>query len=62
MARAPALLLALLVLAAGCASAPPLDGALSREPTPALRFGVETFAFRNESRSKKRGKPDLYAN
>lgn len=29
---------------------------------PALRFGVDTFAFANESRSKNWGKPDLFAN
>jgi hypothetical protein len=31
-------------------------------PGPALRFGVDTFAFRNDSRVHHRGKPDLYAN
>jgi hypothetical protein len=30
-------------------------------PGPALRFGVDTFAFRNDSRIHHRGKPDLYA-
>src|SRR5262252_8161763 len=47
----------------GCASVPPLSAAV-REPTPVplLRFGVDTFAFPNESRTKNQGKPDLYAN
>jgi hypothetical protein len=30
-------------------------------PGPALRFGVDTFAFRNDSRIHHRKKPDLYA-
>ena len=30
-------------------------------PGPALRFGVDTVAFRNDSRVHHRGKPDLYA-
>jgi len=42
---------------------PPLDLLLRRPaPGPALRFGVDTFAFRNDSRIHHRGKPDLYAN
>ena len=50
-------------LTAVLASAPPLAVAV-REPSraPALRFGVDTFAFRNDSRIHHRGKPDLYAN
>jgi hypothetical protein len=38
--------------------------AVVREPAPPplLRFGVDTFAFPNESRAKNRGKPDLFAN
>ena len=41
---------------------PPLAVALRRAPPgPALRFGVDTFAFRNDSRVHHRGKPDLYA-
>src|SRR5688572_33281708 len=42
---------------------PSLD-VLLRRPSrgPALRFGVDTFAFRNDSRIHHRGKPDLYAN
>jgi hypothetical protein len=57
------LLLVLAVAAAGCAAAIPLDSA-ARDPAPsaAIRFGVDTFAFPNESRSKNAGKPDLYAN
>ena len=33
-----------------------------RHPGPALDFGAETFAFRNDSRIHHRGKPDLYSN
>ena len=41
---------------------PPLEVALARtHPGPALRFGVDTFAFRNDSRIHHKGKPDLYA-
>lgn len=41
---------------------PPLALGLGRpHPGPALRFGVDTFAFRNDSRIHHRGKPDLYA-
>jgi len=44
-------------------SAPPLDAALrASPPAPALRFGVDTFAFANENRTIYRGKPDLYPN
>lgn len=40
----------------------PLALGLGRpHPGPALRFGVDTFAFRNDSRIHHRGKPDLYA-
>ena len=45
------------------ASAAPLTAVLRRPSRgPALRFGVDTFAFRNDSRIHHRGKPDLYAN
>jgi hypothetical protein len=55
--------LALVLLTAGCASATSLNSPLpAPPPEPAIRFGVDTFAFANESRSKNRGKPDLYAN
>jgi hypothetical protein len=41
---------------------PALAAGLRRpHPGPALRFGVDTFAFRNDSRIHHRGKPDLYA-
>lgn len=44
-------------------SAPTLDIALrAPTPEPALRFGVDTFAFANENRTIYRGKPDLYPN
>jgi hypothetical protein len=63
MTVAPALALVLAVVAAGCASVAPLDAAVRWPPPPAaLRFGVDTFAFPNESRTKNQGKPDLYAN
>jgi hypothetical protein len=53
----------LAIVTAGCASASPLETAL-RGPAggTTVRFGVDTFAFANESRTKNRGKPDLYAN
>jgi hypothetical protein len=41
---------------------PALGVALARpHPGPALTFGVDTFAFRNDSRIHHKGKPDLYA-
>jgi hypothetical protein len=53
----------LLVVSAGCVSAPALDVALRAPvPEPTIRFGVDTFAFANENRFKYRGKADLYAN
>ena len=59
----PRLVCALVLLAAGCVSAPRLDTVLrAAPPPPAIRFGVDTLAFLNESRSKNPGKPDLYAN
>ena len=60
-ASARLFLLALVV--SGCASVAPIDAAGRRPASPDLvRFGVDTFAFPNESRSKNPGKPDLYAN
>ena len=58
------LLLAVLLTAfPGCASVSPMDVVVQRPEAPAsLRFGVDTFAFPNESRSNNPGKPDLYAN
>src|SRR5262252_9253077 len=63
MAFGGALLLVAALVLGGCASAAPLDSVL-RVPVPAplIRFGVDTFAFPNESRTKNQGKPDLYAN
>ncbi len=57
------LLLLATILLPGCASVASLD-AWSRQPPPpsVIRFGVDTFAFPNESRTKNQGKPDLYAN
>src|SRR5688500_12225463 len=62
--RAPRRLLLLsTVILFGCASVPPIDAVAARPAPPAaIRFAVDTFAFPNESRSKNRGKPDLYAN
>lgn len=60
---APRLLVAVALATAACVSAPRLDttpDAAARPP--AIQFGVDTLAFANESRSKNRGKPDLYAN
>ena len=56
--------LALLVtlLATGCVGSPTPERDPRVSPAPAIRFGVDTFAFPNESRSKNREKPDLYAN
>ena len=57
------LILLVVLLLSGCASAPSLDVAVSRSAPPAgIRFGVDTLAFPNESRTKNEGKPDLYAN
>jgi hypothetical protein len=61
--RASARLFLLAVVVSGCASVAPMDVAVRRpSPPDALRFGVDTFAFPNESRSNNPGKPDLYAN
>jgi len=56
-------LVATLLVLAGCATVPPLDVEIREGPSASvLRFGEDTFAFPNESRSLNRGKPDLYAN
>jgi hypothetical protein len=65
--RAPTRLFLLAVLltvwVSGCASVAPMDVVVQRPAAAAsLRFGVDTFAFANESRSNNPGKPDLYAN
>ncbi|MEX2222325.1 MAG: hypothetical protein WEG40_11070 [Candidatus Rokuibacteriota bacterium] len=61
--RASARLFLLAVVASGCASVAPMDAAVRRpSPPDLLRFGVDTLAFANESRSKNPDKPDLYAN
>src|SRR5260370_22041193 len=36
--------------------------ALPPSAGPVLGFGVDTFAFRNDSRIHHRGKPDIYCN
>ena len=54
---------AVILVSAYWIAAPPLDVALrASAPAPALRFGVDTFAFANENRTIYRGKPDLYPN
>lgn len=61
--RASGRLFLLAVVASGCASVAPMDVAVRRpSPPDLLRFGVDTFAFANESRSQNPDKPDLYAN
>ena len=64
MTRTIRLPLLLVLLLMGCASAPPLiDRPASRPVAGAsIRFGVDTFAFANEIRSRNPDKPDLYAN
>jgi hypothetical protein len=60
---ASARLFLVVLVVSGCASVAPIDAVVRRAAPPdLLRFGVDTFAFPNESRSKNRGKPDLYAN
>lgn len=60
---ASARLFLLVVVVSGCASVAPMDAAVRRPAPPdTLRFGVDTFAFPNESRTNNPGKPDLYAN
>jgi hypothetical protein len=57
------LALVVAIVLSGCASVASLDTAIRQPaPSPLIRFGVDTFAFPNESRSKNQGKPDLYAN
>ena len=63
MTRRVALSICLVLGLAGCASAPPIErGAPGPTSGAALRFGVDTFAFRNDIRWKNPGKTDLYAN
>jgi hypothetical protein len=52
-----------MLVLAGCASAPPIERDAPRPRSgAALRFGVDTFAFRNDIRWKNPGKTDMYAN
>ena len=63
MARTAWLPLLLVLHLAGCASAPSLEGHAARPAAGAsIRFGVDTFAFPNDIRSRNPDKPDLYAN
>jgi hypothetical protein len=53
----------LILSSAWWVSAPALDIALRASvPAPAIRLGVDTFAFANENRTIYRGKADLYPN
>jgi len=53
----------LMLIVAGCATAPPIEQSAPRPRSgAALRFGIDTFAFRNDIRWKNPGKTDLYAN
>lgn len=63
MTRRIALSIWLVLSLAGCASVPPIERSVPR-PTSgaALRFGVDTLAFRNDIRWKNPGKSDMYAN
>ena len=59
----PRLVVLLALASAGCASVASLETAVRHPaPPPSLRFGADTFAFPNESRTKNQAKPDLYAN
>ena len=52
-----------IAVSASWITAPRLEVALrASPPAPALRLGVDTFAFPNENRTIYRGKPDLYPN
>ena len=63
MSIPPPLAVLLALLLAGCASVAPMDAVVAQPAPPAaIRFGVDTFAFPNEGRTKNQGKPDLYAN
>ena len=63
MTRRVGLSLCVMLVLAGCASAPPIEQGAPRPPSgAALRFGVDTFAFRNDIRWKNPGKTDMYAN
>jgi len=59
MARTAWLPLLLVLHLAGCASAPSLEGHAARPAAGAsIRFGVDTFAFPNDIRSRNPDKPD----
>ena len=63
LSRPVTLSLCLALGVTACASAPPIDRGASRPAAgPSLRFGVDTFAFRNDIRWKNPGKVDMYAN
>lgn len=61
--RRVAHVLCLMLVFTGCATAPPIEQSAPRPRSgAALRFGVDTFAFRNDIRWKNPGKIDMYAN
>src|SRR2546426_10406420 len=63
MIRPVGLFLCLAMVVGGCASTPPIERETTRPRSgAALRFGVDTFAFRNDIRWKNHGKIDMYAN
>jgi hypothetical protein len=63
MTRRVARFFCLMLVLAGCAIAPPIERSAPRPSSgAALRFGVDTFAFRNDIRWKNPGKTDMYAN
>jgi hypothetical protein len=58
-----ALAVGLILLSTWWVTAPRLEITLRTPvPPPALRLGVDTFAFANENRTIYHGKPDLYPN
>jgi hypothetical protein len=57
-----AVLLAVAAAGAGCATAPARVPAAGAAGPPRFVFGEDTFAFRNDIRSRNPDRPDLYAN
>ena len=62
--RAPAGLAVIALLVAGCSAAvgSPVAPAPPAGGVPGFSFGADTFAFRNDIRSRDPRKPGLYAN
>src|SRR6266487_294031 len=62
MMRPVGLFLCLAMVVGGCASTLTIERETTRPRSgAALRFGVDTFAFRNDIRWKNPGKTDMYA-